>query len=204
MLKLLQQNKSLAIIVVLVLVIILYLRFGRKDVATKEKASNKTTSKSRGARGARGSRNGGKGGGGGKGGKGGSDSRTEKASNRNAKGKGGGGGGAKGKGATKGKGSGKDDKGNNKPVDLHNDDDSSSASEDEDLREDAEELYNLVHEGMCSGMQQSEFEQAVDDLADAFIFIELKQLYNQCIDKNMDPEKAITINDYIRVLKREE
>lgn len=188
MLKLLQQNKSLAVIVVLILVVILYLRFGRKNVATKEKASNKTTGKSRGSRGkspARGSRSGGAGGGDGGGGKGKGRGKPEKASGRKP---------------NINKRTPVQEK---QTVDIHNDDDS-SASEDEDIREDAEELYNLVHEGMCSGMQQSEFEQAVDDLADAFIFIELKQLYNQCSDKNMDPEKAITINDYIRVLKREE
>ena len=91
-------------------------------------------------------------------------------------------------------------------VNFHNDIDSESsdASEDDDLREDAEELYNLVHEDMCSGMQQSEFEQAVDDLADTFIFIELRQLYNQCIEKNMDPDRSITVEDYVKILKREE
>jgi hypothetical protein len=56
---------------------------------------------------------------------------------------------------------------------------------------------------MCNGMQQSEFEETVDDLADSFVFIELKQLYNQCLDKNMDPARGVKINDYIRVLKKE-
>jgi hypothetical protein len=73
----------------------------------------------------------------------------------------------------------------------------------EDIEEDAKELFNMVHEGLARGMQQDEFLEVVGDLADNFIYIELKQLYNACADKKMDPLKAITIKDYIRILKKE-
>jgi len=185
MLKLLQQNKTVAVIIILIIIIVLYLRFGRKDVSKKEKASNKSSRDTRGSRNSK--RSGG---------------RKEKASggNRKSSPK------KNGRNSRSNRNSRHDEENprEKQTVDFHNDDDDSSSSEDDDLHEDAEELYNLVHEGMCTGMQQSEFEQAVDDLADAFIFIELKQLYNQCIDKSMDPEKTISVNDYVRILKREE
>jgi len=175
MLKLLQQNKTVAVIIILIIIIVLYLRFGRKEVSKKEKASNK-------------------------------DSRKSNRESRRGKEKATGKGNRKSSPKRNGRNKNHDEENprEKQTVDFHNDDDDSSSSEDDDLHEDAEELYNLVHEGMCTGMQQSEFEQAVDDLADAFIFIELKQLYNQCIDKSMDPEKTISVNDYVRILKREE
>jgi hypothetical protein len=68
----------------------------------------------------------------------------------------------------------------------------------------AEELYNLVHESLCKGMQQDEFEEVAGELAGGIAFIELKQMYNQCIDKSMDPMQTITVEDYVRVLKKED
>jgi hypothetical protein len=176
MVNFLQQHKTLAIVVVLILVLLLYLRFSAN--ARKEKALTK-----KGGRG--------KGKGTGRAGKG---KGKEKATNKKKAGKAG----KSGKASKTTKETGRASKSKD------DDSDESGSAEDDDLREDAEELYNLVHEGMCSGMQQSEFEQAVDDLADAFVFIELKQIYRQCMDKNMDPERAITVDDYVRILKKED
>lgn len=72
------------------------------------------------------------------------------------------------------------------------------------LRNDAEDLYNLVHEGLAKGMQQDQFESIAGDLADEYSFIELKQLYNSHIDRNMDPLKSITVTDYINILRKED
>lgn len=93
------------------------------------------------------------------------------------------------------------------------DDEDEDADEDEDcddgdtddkaIEEDAKELFNMVHEGLARGMQQDEFLEAAGDLADNFIYIELKQLYNECNDKKMDPMKGVTLKDYIRILKKE-
>lgn len=163
--EVIKNNKGFAVIVMLIILLVLYLKFGRKEKATGSKKTKKSGKKGK---------------------------REHKAP------------------AKKGRRRPSDDE---DPGDgpqesfssqMDKDDsDSSSESEDADLREDAEELYNYVHEGMCNGMQQSEFEELVDDLADSFHFIELKQLYNQCIDKNMDPAKTITVRDYINVLKKE-
>lgn len=79
-----------------------------------------------------------------------------------------------------------------------------SKNVDNELREDAEDLYNLVHEQLAQGMSPAEFEEIAGDLANDFSFIELQQLYNQAIDKNMDPIHSITVNDYIKVLEKEE
>jgi hypothetical protein len=71
-------------------------------------------------------------------------------------------------------------------------------------RNDARELYNIVHQRLCKGMQQEEFEEVAGHLAGNIAFIELKQLYNQCIDHDMDPMKQITVEDYVKVLKKED
>ena len=84
-----------------------------------------------------------------------------------------------------------------------NDDDDDSVDEEQNISDDAEELYSLTHEALCKGIQQEEFEEIVGDLADSIVFIELKQLYNQCTEKNMDPMRTITIEDYQRILKKE-
>jgi len=79
-----------------------------------------------------------------------------------------------------------------------------SEENDENTDDDAEELYNLVHEPLCKGLQYEEFEEIVGDLAGSIVFIELKQLYNQCADKNVDPMRTITIQDYVRILKKDD
>jgi FtsZ-interacting cell division protein ZipA len=70
------------------------------------------------------------------------------------------------------------------------------------LRDDASELYDLVHEELCKGMQQEAFEEITGDLANGMSFIELKQLYNKCADQQMDPMKTITVQHYIDILKK--
>lgn len=87
--------------------------------------------------------------------------------------------------------------------DENSNDDENSGDEEENINKDAEELYNIAHEPLCSGIQSDEFEELVGDLADTSIFIELKQLYNQCKQKNLDPSKTITIDDYINIMKSE-
>lgn len=76
-------------------------------------------------------------------------------------------------------------------------------TEEDNINKDAEELYNVVHDGLCNGIQNEEFEELAGDLADTSIFIELKQMYNQCTQKGLDPNKTITVNDYVRILKEE-
>ncbi len=91
----------------------------------------------------------------------------------------------------------------NDDSDSGNDEDENDDQGDKDVAADAKELYGLVHEGMAHGMQKEEFTELAGDLADNFIFIDLKQLYNQAIDKKIDPLKAITLKDYVRVLTKE-
>jgi len=77
--------------------------------------------------------------------------------------------------------------------------------EADELVDDARELYNLVHEDLAGGMQYDEFEEQVDDglVGDdpAEVFVELKQKYTEAADKNMDPMRAVTVQDYVKVLK---
>lgn len=73
---------------------------------------------------------------------------------------------------------------------------------DDPVRKDAEELYNLVHEGMSSGMQSDEFNELSGDLADNQIFIELKQKYNHCKEKGLNPDKHITVEVYQEILRK--
>jgi len=81
--------------------------------------------------------------------------------------------------------------------------DDESDDEDDALSKDAEEIYNLAHEGLVRGMQQEEFKKLVGDLADDFTFINLKQIYNDCRLKGQDPLKVITVDEYIKVLKKD-
>ncbi len=83
----------------------------------------------------------------------------------------------------------------------NNEDDDKEVSPD--VRGDAEELYNLAHEGLAKGIQKSAFMQLVGDLADDYTFIQLKQLYKDREDRNMDPLKSITVTDYIKILQNE-
>ena len=79
----------------------------------------------------------------------------------------------------------------------------SAVNQDQELVEDARELYGLVHEDMAQGMQLDEFEDLVGDLAGENpeeVYIELKQLYNKTMDNNMDPAKNVTLEQYIEVL----
>lgn len=76
-------------------------------------------------------------------------------------------------------------------------------SVDPNVRADAQELFNLVHEGLAKGMQKTEFRAVVGDLADDYTFIELKQLYNDREKRNMDPLKTIDVTDYIKILQAE-
>jgi FtsZ-interacting cell division protein ZipA len=75
------------------------------------------------------------------------------------------------------------------------------SDEEQAIEDDAEELYNLVHEKLCQGMQKDEFDSVAGNLADPMTFIKLKQIYNQHIDKNMDPMKHINSSHYLEVLK---
>jgi hypothetical protein len=77
-------------------------------------------------------------------------------------------------------------------------------SDDDNINKDAEELYNIAHEALCNGIKNEEFEELVGDLASTSTFIELKQLYNQCIQKKLDPSSTIKIEDYIKILREED
>lgn len=90
----------------------------------------------------------------------------------------------------------------NNDFDESGDEDGEEREED-NINKDAEELYNIAHDGLCNGIQSEEFEELAGDLADTSVFIELKQLYNQCTQKGLDPSKTITVNDYVRILKEE-
>lgn len=94
-----------------------------------------------------------------------------------------------------------------KVVEEEDDDDDEDNSDDGEidleLRGDAEELFNLAHEGLAKGMQKSDFQQLVGDLADDYTFIELKQLYNNKRKNNKNPMDTITVVDYIKILKNE-
>ena len=74
---------------------------------------------------------------------------------------------------------------------------------DENLRGDAEELFNLAHEGLAKGMQKNDFKTLVGDLADDYTFIQLKQLYNDRERRNMNPLTTIHVTDYIKILQKE-
>lgn len=81
--------------------------------------------------------------------------------------------------------------------------DDDEEDENDKVHDDAEALYNLIHTDMCNNMQQNDFEKVAGDLANAIIFIELRQMYNECNDRNLDPMRTITVEDYYRVLRKE-
>ena len=92
-----------------------------------------------------------------------------------------------------------------KPTKVVEEEESSSSDDDEideALRGDAEELYNLAHEGLLKGIQKEDFKQLVGDLADDYVFIQLKQLYNEKEKNNQDP-RSISVVDYIQILQDE-
>jgi flagellar biosynthesis/type III secretory pathway M-ring protein FliF/YscJ len=76
--------------------------------------------------------------------------------------------------------------------------------EDEDeedaINKDAEEIFNLVHEGMCNGIRAAEFNELLGNLGDNDLYINLRQIYNNCKNKGGNPEKQITVDDYVKVL----
>ncbi len=83
------------------------------------------------------------------------------------------------------------------------DDDDSDEEIDVNLRADAEEVYNLTHEGLVKGMQANEFKRLTGDLATDMQYIELKQLYNDHRERGLDPMRSISVVDYIKILKSE-
>ena len=104
------------------------------------------------------------------------------------------------------KGRGRQERASDPDEYIESDDSESSESgeEQDDLKADAYELYDLVHEEMVNGIELEEFEDIVGGLAGdqpSFIYIELGQMYEQARDKNMDPGRSITKEDYVKVLK---
>jgi len=81
--------------------------------------------------------------------------------------------------------------------------DDADADDDDDIDRDAEELYNLAHDRLCTNISSEEFDELTGDLANATIYIELRQLYNQCNQKGLDPNKTIKVKDYIKILRDE-
>jgi hypothetical protein len=112
---------------------------------------------------------------------------------------------AKGATKAKSKSSSKSKSASKKPKkeELVDDDDDSDKVDgeeiDENLRGDAEELYNLAHDALCKGIQKNDFKALVDDLADDYVFIQLKQLYND--REKSGTMKDISVVDYIKILQ---
>lgn len=73
-------------------------------------------------------------------------------------------------------------------------------SEKQDDNDKAEELYNLVHDDMLE-MTMEEFEDIAGDYGENDLFIELKQLYNDCEKKNKNIDD-ITVEDYEVILEK--
>ena len=84
--------------------------------------------------------------------------------------------------------------------DTESDDDDKKVSVNE-VKHDAEKLYNTVHDRMVNGMKKEEFLDVAGDMVDKFVYIELKQLYNDSRSKGLDPSKAVTAKDYAKVLQ---
>ena len=99
---------------------------------------------------------------------------------------------------------GNSEKTSNNEAEENEDDSSLDGQIDEELREDAQELFDLVHEGLAKDMDKDEFSNLVGDLADSYTYIQLKQLYNDRISRNMNPLRTITVTDYIKILRDEE
>ncbi len=83
------------------------------------------------------------------------------------------------------------------------DDGDDGGNEQTALEQDAEELYNLVHDSLINGMELDDFQETVGDLANSFIYIELKQLYNSCLQRKMNPAETVTVEDYVKILEKE-
>jgi hypothetical protein len=66
----------------------------------------------------------------------------------------------------------------------------------------AQELYNLVHDRMVTGMQSDEFIDVVGDLADNFTYVEIKQLYNNAKKRGADPSTTVTVDQYAKLLDK--
>lgn len=73
-------------------------------------------------------------------------------------------------------------------------------SEKQNEQDKAEELYNLVHDDMME-MTVEEFEDIASDYGENDLFIELKQLYNDCENKNKNIDD-ITVEDYAVILEK--
>jgi FtsZ-interacting cell division protein ZipA len=73
---------------------------------------------------------------------------------------------------------------------------------DDEDQDSAQELYNLVHDRMSSGMQSDEFIEAVGDDYDNLTYIEIKQLYNDAKNRGQDPSEVVTIDEYASVLNK--
>ncbi len=106
--------------------------------------------------------------------------------------------------------SGKTKQTGNNDVEINSDDiseedvvDEPDADADNDTQRDAQELYNLVHDSLCKGMQAQDFKEQTGDLADDNIFIELKQLYNHHRKEKRDPNTSIKVSDYVRIMNED-
>jgi uncharacterized membrane protein YhiD involved in acid resistance len=75
-------------------------------------------------------------------------------------------------------------------------------SESSDDQSTAQELYNLIHDRMASGMQSDEFLEVAGDMGDNLTYIEIKQLYNDAKNLGKDPSQSVTIDDYASVLSK--
>ena len=73
--------------------------------------------------------------------------------------------------------------------------------DEENIRSDAEELFNLAHDSLCNGITSEEFTELTGDLASTSLFIELKQLYNSCKQRGLDPSNTINIDDYVKLMQ---
>lgn len=80
-------------------------------------------------------------------------------------------------------------------------DDSDDESDTDDIHERAEELYKAVHSSFVEDADMDAI-TALSNEIDNFIYIDLKQLYNNAIEKNLNPNNAITVKDYIEVLEK--
>lgn len=66
---------------------------------------------------------------------------------------------------------------------------------------EAAELYKLVHKELIKGISSEEYLQIVGNKSNVSVYIELRQLYNKCKNKNLDPNREITVEDYKNILE---
>lgn len=84
-----------------------------------------------------------------------------------------------------------------RPVVREQDEDEPS----DQTQQDAEQLYNLVHEGLSEGtLAAPEFRDLAGNLADTSVYVELKQVYNQARANDQNPSQ-ITVDQYVKVLR---